>query len=46
VACAHHFDKVHPTLTSRILGIDEGGERELNPSTGEVASGASVCPSL
>jgi hypothetical protein len=46
VACVHHFGRVHVTLFSRTLGIRKGGARGLNTSTGEVASGASVWPSL
>jgi hypothetical protein len=46
VVCVRHFDKVHTTLTSHVSGIREGGARELDPSTGEVASGSSVWPSL
>jgi hypothetical protein len=38
--------EVHTTLTYHVLGIREGGAWELNTSTGEVASGASVWPSL
>jgi hypothetical protein len=46
VACARRFGKVHATLTSCVLGIHEGGAQELNTSTGEVLSGASVWPNL
>jgi hypothetical protein len=46
VACARRFGRVHATLTSRVLGIHEGGARELNTSTEEVVSGDSVWPSL
>jgi hypothetical protein len=46
VACARRFGRVHATLTPHVSGIREGGARELNTSTGEVVSGASVWPSL
>jgi hypothetical protein len=46
VACARRFGRVHVTLTSRVSGIRKGGARGLNTSTSEVASGASVWPSL
>jgi hypothetical protein len=38
--------RVHVTLTSCILGIRKGGEQRFNTPTSEVASGASVYPSL
>jgi hypothetical protein len=46
VACVCRFGRVHVTLTSRISGIHKGGARGLNTSTSEIASGASVWPSL
>jgi hypothetical protein len=46
VACARRFGRVNVMLTSHVLGIRKGGARGLNTSTSEVASGASVWPSL
>jgi hypothetical protein len=46
VACACRFGRAHVTLTSHVLGFHKGGARGLNTSTSEVASGASVWPSL
>ena len=46
MACAHRFGRAHVTLTSRVSGFCKGGARGLNTSTSEIASGASVWPSL
>ena len=46
MAYVRRFGRVHATLTYRVSRIREGGARELNTSTGEVVSGASVWPNL
>jgi hypothetical protein len=46
VACTRRFGRVHVTLTFRVSRIRKGGARGLNALTCEVASSASVYPSL